>query len=65
MEDLKVYYKTEDVAGAKRIDAAMDKEIEKIAEKFKLAFCGSGVEIGTGIRDLHYSSRAFCKKTEG
>lgn len=52
MEDLKIYYKTDKAAGS--IDAAMDKEIEKIAEKFGLAFSGSGVEIGTGIRDLHY-----------
>ena len=60
MKDLKVYYETDDAAGS--IDAAMDKEIEKIAEKFELAFCGSGVEIGKGIRDIHYSSRVFCKK---
>lgn len=52
MEDLRVYYKTDEAAGL--IDAAMDKEVEKIAEKFGLAFMGSGVEIGTGIRDIHY-----------
>ena len=52
MEDLKVYYLTGKAEGA--IDAAMDKEVEKIAEKFGLAFCGAGVEIGTGIRDIHY-----------
>ena len=63
MKDLKIYYITDDVAGS--IDAAMDKEIEKIAEKFGLAFCGSGVEIGTKTRDIHYSSRVFCKKVGG
>ena len=52
MKDLKVYYETDDTAGS--IDAAMDKEIEKIAEKFGLKFMGSGVELGPGIRDLHY-----------
>jgi len=52
MEDLRVYYKTDDTAGS--IDSAMDKEIEKIAEKFNLKFQGSEVEIGKGIRDLHY-----------
>ena len=52
MEDLKVYYKTDKATGS--IDAAMDKEVEEIAEKYGLAFAGSGVEIGTGIRDVHY-----------
>ncbi len=52
MEYLKVYYKTDKAAGS--IDAAMDKEIGKIAEIFGLSFQGSGVEIGKGIRDLHY-----------
>ena len=53
MEDLKVYYITGKAEGT--IDCAMDNEIEKIAEKFGLKFCGSGVEFGTKIRDLHYS----------
>ncbi len=52
MKDLKVYYKTDDSTDS--IDSAMDKEIEKIAKKFGLCFQGSGVEIETGIRDIHY-----------
>lgn len=53
MKDLRVYYKTDKAADS--IDAAMDKEIEKVAKKFGLCFQGSGVEIGTGIRDIHYA----------
>lgn len=52
MKDLKVYYITDDSTDS--IDSAMDKEIEKVAKKFGLCFQGSGVEIGTRIRDLHY-----------
>lgn len=53
MKDLKVYYITDDSTDS--IDSAMDKEIEKVAKKFGLCFQGSGVEIGTGIRDIHYA----------
>ncbi|MBA7497101.1 hypothetical protein ES702_07710 [subsurface metagenome] len=53
MKDLKVYYQTE-YPKLNTISEGFDKEIEKIAEKYGLTFSGSGVEIGTGIRDLHY-----------
>ena len=53
MKDLKVYYQTE-YPKSNTISEGFDKEIEKIAEKYGLSFSGSGVEIGTGIRDLHY-----------
>jgi len=52
VKDLKIYYKSESIENT--INSRFDKEIEKIAEKFGLAFCGSGVEVGTGIRDIHY-----------
>lgn len=50
MKDLKIYYESDDG----RIDSDFDKEIEKVAKKFGLCFQGSGVEIGKGIRDIHY-----------
>lgn len=50
MKDLKVYYESDDG----KIDSTFDKEIEKLAEKLGLSFQGSGVEIGKGIRDIHY-----------
>jgi len=53
MKDLKVYYKTEHDLGPLK-DSEFDKEIEKLAKKHGLSFQGSGLEIGTGIRDLHY-----------
>lgn len=52
MKDLKVYYKTDHAMGA--IDSLFDKEIKRLAKRYELEFFGSGVEIGTGIRDLHY-----------
>ncbi|MCK4760209.1 MAG: hypothetical protein KAT69_09165 [Candidatus Aminicenantes bacterium] len=50
MKDLKIYYQSDDG----RIDSAFDKKIEKLAKEFGLSFQGSGVEIGKGIRDIHY-----------
>ena len=53
MKDLRIYYKTDNATDS--IDSTMDKEIEKVAKKFGLCFQGSGVEIATGIRDIHYA----------
>ena len=53
MKDLKIYYKTDYDLGP-LIDSVFDKEIEKLAKKFGMSFQGSGVEIGKGIRDIHY-----------
>jgi len=53
MKDLKVYYQTE-YPKSNVISEGFDKEIEKIAKRHGLCFQGSGVEVGTGIRDLHY-----------
>ena len=53
MEDLKVYYKT-GYPKSNTISEAFDKEIEKLAEKYGLTFIASGVEIGKGIRDIHF-----------
>ena len=53
MKDLKIYYKTSYEKGA--INSNFDKKIEEIAKEFGLNFSGSGVEIGTGIRDIHYA----------
>lgn len=55
MKDLKIYYKTEE--GLDTIDSKFDKEMEALAFRFGLIFSGSGVEIGTGIRDLHYEDK--------
>lgn len=53
MKDLKVYYRTE-YPNASPISEGFDKEIEKLARKYGLKWQGSGVEIDTKIRDLHY-----------
>lgn len=53
MKDLKIYYKTDD--GKDTIDSSFDKLLEAIVTQFfGVEFSGSGVEIGTGIRDIHY-----------
>ena len=52
MKDLKVYYKFD--RPFEGINPEFDKEIERLAKKQGLKFQGSGVEIGTGIRDIHY-----------
>lgn len=52
MKDLKVYYESDD--GEDTINPVFDLAIEKIAKEFALTFQGSGVEIGKGIRDIHY-----------
>ncbi len=52
MKDLKIYYQT--VKGKDTINSAFDIMIEAVAKFYGLSFSGSGVEIGTGIRDLHY-----------
>lgn len=53
MKNLKVYYITE-YPKSNSISEGFDKEIEKLAEKYGLKFQGSGVEVETGIRDIHY-----------
>ena len=50
MKDLKIYYESDEGT----INSEFDKKIEKLAKEFGLSFQGSGVEIGKGIRDLHY-----------
>jgi hypothetical protein len=55
MKDLKIYYQNSSPGSTTpTINSDFDKEIEKLAEKYGLTFMGSGVEIGTGIRDIHY-----------
>ena len=53
MKDLKVYYKTSHAMSS--IDSLFDKEIKRLAERFGLKFQGQGVEVATGIRDIHYA----------
>lgn len=55
MKDLKIYYQTE--KGKDTIDSSFDFLIEKLAKEYGLYFMGSGVEIGTGIRDIHYGRK--------
>jgi len=52
MKDLKIYYEME--REFEGIDPVFDNEIAKLAKKQGLKFQGSGVEIGTRIRDIHY-----------
>ena len=52
MKDLKIYYETD--KGKASIDSDFDRFIEVIAKHFGLKFQGSGVEVNTGIRDVHY-----------
>ena len=49
MKDLKIYYLDE-----KTINPEFDKKIETLAKEQGLTFQGSGFEIDTGIRDIHY-----------
>lgn len=53
MKDLRVYYETNE--GEDTINPVFDLAIEKIAKEFALTFQGSGVEVRTGIRDIHYA----------
>lgn len=55
MKDLKIYYETDD--GCPAIDSDVDSLLELIAKLFNLEFYGSGVEIGKGIRDIHYGKK--------
>ena len=53
MKDLKIYYITDE--GKDTIDSGFDGLLEAIVTScFGMEFFGSGVEIGTGIRDIHY-----------
>jgi len=53
MKDLKIYYKTD--KGKDTIDSGFDGLLEAIVTTcFGLEFSGSGVELETGIRDIHY-----------
>jgi len=52
MKDLKVYYEFE--KPFEGINSDFERELEKLAKKQGLKFQGSGVEIGKGIRDIHY-----------
>lgn len=55
MKDLKIYYQfSEPFEG---INSDFDRAIEKLAKKEGLKFMGSGVEIGKGIRDIHYRKK--------
>lgn len=49
MKDLKIHYWDEGT-----INPEFDKKIEILAKEQGLIFQGSGFEIDTGIRDLHY-----------
>lgn len=49
MKDLKIHYWDEGT-----INSEFDKKIEILAKEQGLSFQGSGFEIETGIRDLHY-----------
>lgn len=51
MKDLRVYYITEGLP----ISTDFDREIERLAKRYGLKFQGSGVEIATTIRDIHYA----------
>lgn len=53
MKDLKIYYQTDD-NDTSSIDPSFDFLVEKLAEQYGLEFQGSGVEIGKGVRDIHY-----------
>ena len=53
MQDLRIYYETE--KGKHSINSNFEKDIERIALRNGLKFHGSGVEIETGIRDIHYA----------
>lgn len=55
MKDLKVYYVTD--KGEQAINPQLDKVIEIIAVMAGLTFSGSGVELETKIRDIHYTKR--------
>ena len=55
MKDLKIYYETD--KGKSSIDSDFDKFVEVIAKYLGLSFQGSGVEVGKGIRDLHYKKK--------
>lgn len=55
MKDLKIYYKTDEKKDT--IDSSFDFLIENLAKEYGLSFFGSGVEIGTGIRDIHYGKK--------
>lgn len=52
MKDLKIYY--EFGKPFEGINSNFEREIEKLAKKEGLSFQGSGVEVGKGIRDIHY-----------
>jgi uncharacterized protein YggL (DUF469 family) len=55
MKDLKIYYMTE--VTSEPILRVFDKAIKELANKNGLTFVGSGVEIKTGIRDIHYKGK--------
>lgn len=52
MQDLKIFYKT--VIGQDTINSKFEKEMEALAFRYGLKFSASGVELGKGIRDIHY-----------
>ena len=60
MIDLTLYYYGEKSKPV--INEGFDKEIEKLANKYGLTFSGSGVELGKGVRDIHYIKKE--KKNE-
>jgi hypothetical protein len=49
MKDLKIYYESD-----LQVDSAIEKEFNKIAKRLDLKFQGSGFNLKTGIRDIHY-----------
>ena len=53
MKDLKIYYQTE-YPHTSPISEGFDTEVEKLAKRYGLKFQGSGFEMDTKIRDLHY-----------
>lgn len=64
MKDLKIYYQNSSPGSTTpTINSDFDKEIEKLAKEHGLYFMGSGVEIGTGVRDLHYRRKDEKRKS--
>ncbi len=57
VNDLRIYYQSD-----LQVDTATEKEFDKIAKRFNLKSMGSGFEIDTGIRDLHYRRKDETRK---
>lgn len=60
MKDLKVYYQTE-YPNAGPISKDFDRRIENLARRYGLSFQGSGFDMVTNVRDLHYAKEEVKK----